>query len=113
MTLTLTVHLVINLYKISDFTGFITNEEVCKALSGAEAKMADAALSMGYNELYQLAHNKCSPSDKKAVYCLFLHIYALSSFPTNGESEYTFLTEDQLSGLLINVEQISKSCCCE
>jgi hypothetical protein len=104
---------VTNLYKISEFSGFITNEEICKALSGAQANMANASLNMSYNELYQLTTNKCSPSDKKGVYCLFLYVYALSSFPTNGESEYSFLTEDQLAGLLTNVEQISKSCCCE
>ena len=75
--------------------------------------MASAALNKAYNNLYKLTHNKCSPSDQLKVYCLFLYVYALSSFPTNGESEYSFLTEDQLAALLTNVEQISKSCCCE
>ena len=97
------------LYNISEFTPFVSEDEVCKALSGGKAGLTDGVLNMMYNNLYQLNKNLCNPSNAAGVYCLYLYLYALDSFDFEGEN---FINEDQLMALLTNVEQISKSCCC-
>ena len=98
---------------ISEFTGFISNEEVCKALSGAQAVMADSALLLMQNKLYAMDKGTCTPNCEESLHCLYLYTYALSGFPTNGQSDYSMLTEEKLSAILTLVEQTSKSCCCE
>jgi hypothetical protein len=98
------------LYDIADFSGQITEAEVCKAISGARAKLADGVLTKAYNELYKLSKNPCAPSDSNGIYCLFLYLYALDSVDFEGDN---FLNEEQLASLLTSVEQISKTCCCD
>lgn len=102
-----------SLTPIADFSGLITNEEICRTLSRSEQALAEGALNLGYNELYQLTINNCSPTNARALHCLHLYMYALKSYPTNGESDSTFLTEVQLSAILTLIEQTSKTCCCE
>lgn len=98
------------LYEITEFTSFVSEDEVCKALSGGKAGLADGALNMMYNQLYQIRNNNCHPSNQKGLYCLYLYLYALDSFDFADDN---FINEEQLMAILTNVEQISKSCCCE
>lgn len=99
-----------SLFEYSDLTGMISFDEVCQARNNAQANLADAVLNMEYNALYKLDPNACSPSQAQEVHCLYLYLYALDTWEENLPN---FLTETQLAAILVNVEQLSKRCCCE
>lgn len=88
----------------------ISFAEICKAQSGARAALADGVLNRAYNELYKTNPNPCSPSTPTALSCLFLYLYALDTWE---DGQPNFLDETQLAGILVLIEQLSKSCCCD
>lgn len=98
-----------NLTPISAFTGSIQCEEITKAMSGANAGVADGALNAAYMEQFKIRNSNCLPTDLVQVRCLYLYLYALQSFDSTGDN---FINEQQLMALLSKVEQLSKSCCC-
>lgn len=98
------------LYDPANYTPFVSEDEICKALSGGKAGLADGALNLAYNNLYLINKNPCSPSNAKGMYCLYLYLYALDSVTFDDDN---FLSEEQIMAILPHVEQISKSCCCE
>lgn len=110
LTLTPDAQTVAELHNPSELTGMISFAEVCKTLSSGKAVLADAVLNKVYNDLYKLDPNPCLPSRPLSIHCLHLYLYALDTWEDGVPN---FLSEDQLSALLVLTQQISKSCCCE
>jgi hypothetical protein len=99
---------VIKVYNTSTLTGTILTPEICKAVTGAKSLLTDLVLDNALKELYALRNSTCSKQSSTKLRCLYMYVYALDSWENEGTN---YLTEKQLTSLLSNVEQISKSCC--
>lgn len=98
----------IKVYNTSTLTGTILTPEICKAVTGAKSLLTDLVLDNALKELYALRNSTCSKQSSTKLRCLYMYVYALDSWENEGTN---YLTEKQLTSLLSNVEQISKSCC--
>lgn len=95
---------------ILSFSGSITAAEVSKATINAELVLADSVLYKAYKKKYSMNRTLCGQTDSNAINCLYLYLYAINTYNFEGDN---YLNEEQLTALLVNIEQISKSCCNE
>lgn len=65
---------------ISSFSGTITDNEICKAMSGGNAVLADTALDLAYKKLYSMTKVNCGNNSSTAMKCLYLYLYALDNY---------------------------------
>ena len=79
--------------EISSFSGTISDTELCKAISGGNASLADTTLKQAYNRLYSIQKVMCGSNDPIALRCLYLYLYTLDNFIQpcfNGTKTFTF-----------------------
>ena len=82
-------------------------EERQRARTNGLVTMSALAIDQATRDKWAEAKSPCN-DDPRNLKCLFLYLYAVDSWCAEGNNS---LGDDQLSNIILRIEQIAKTCC--